>query len=64
MNETALDILYISDKLVTEYLPRAIWPIFSSFLIFYCYFTHLTAREIQQNMRNEETIGHDVLRTV
>ena len=36
-------------------------PIFSSFLIFCCYFTHLRVREIsQQNLRNSENIGHTV----
>ena len=35
-----------SDKLVIARLSRTIWPIFCSFLIFYCYFTRLKAREI------------------
>ena len=51
-----------SDKLVLARLSRTIWPIFSSFLIFCCYFTRVKAREIsQQNMGNLENIGHIVL---
>ena len=53
------------DKLVIARLSRTVWPIFSLFLIFGCYFTRLKAREIsQQNMRNSENIGHIVLGTV
>ena len=41
-----------SDKLVIAHLSCTIWPIFSLFLIFCCYFTRLKAREIsQQNMK-------------
>ena len=59
------DIFLDSDKLVIARLSRTIRPIFSSFLIFCCYFTRVKAREItQQNMRNSENIGHIVLRTV
>ena len=58
-------IFHDSDKLVIARLSRTIWPIFSSFLIFCCYFTCLKAREIsQRNMRNSENIGHIVLGTV
>ena len=40
-------------------LSRTIWPIFSSFLIFCCYFTRLKAREVtQQNIRKWKNIGH------
>ena len=59
------DIFHDNDKLVITRLSRTIWPVFSSFLIFCCYFTRLKAREIsQQNMRNLENIGHIVLGTV
>ena len=37
MNWQAVDISYVSDKLVMERLPRTIWPIFFSFLIFLKY---------------------------
>ena len=51
--------MLVSDKLVIAHLPRTIWPIFSSFLIFYCYFTRLKVCEINwQDMRNLENIGH------
>ena len=47
-----VDVLYVSDKLVMAHLSH-------TFLIFYCYFTHLKARKIcGQNMRNLENIGH------
>ena len=56
---------YVSDKLVIARLSRTIWPIFSSFLIFYFYFTRLKARGTsQQNMRNSKNIGHIVLETM
>ena len=59
------DIFYVSDKLVIAGLSHTIWPMFSSFLIFCCYFTRLKAREIsRQDMRNLENIGHIVLGTV
>ena len=55
----------MSDKLVIAHCPRTIWEIFSSFLIFYCYFTRLKDREItRQNMRNSENIYHIVLGAV
>ena len=58
------DIFHGSDKLVIARLSRTIWPIFSSFFIFCCYFTRLKAREIsQQNMRNSKNIGHIVIGT-
>ena len=45
-------ILQVSDRLVTSCLPRTIWPIFSSFLVFCCYFTRLTSCKIgRQSMR-------------
>ena len=62
LQQQKADIFYDSDKLVIARLSRTIWPIFSSFLIFCCYFTRLKAREVsQQNMRNLENIGHIVL---
>ena len=65
LHQQKADIFHDSDKLVIARLSRTIWPIFSSFLIFCCYFTRLKAREIsQQNMRNSENIGHIVLGTV
>ena len=46
-------------------LLHTIWPIFSSLLIFCCYFICLKVREIsQQNTRNSKNIGHIVHRTI
>ena len=60
-----VDILPVSDSLVIERLPRAIWPIFSSFPIFCCYFTNIKDCEITwQNMRNSENVGCIILGTV
>ena len=65
LQQQKADIFHDSDKLVITRLSRLICPIFSSFLIFCCYFTRLKAREIsQQNMTNSENIGHIVLGTV
>ena len=65
LQQQKADIFHDSDKLVITRLSRTIWPIFSSFLMFCCYFTRLKAREIsQQNMTNSENIGHIVLGTV
>ena len=50
MNQETIDILHVSDKLVIARLPRIIWSIFSSFLIFCCYFTHLKACEIRSQV--------------
>ena len=38
------DIFYVSDKLVISRLSRTIWPIFSSFLIFCCYFSNKSVK--------------------
>ena len=65
LNYQKADIFHVSDKIVVARLPRTIWPIFPSFLIFYFYFTWLKARKIsQENMRNSENIGHIVLGSV
>ena len=49
---------FVRYKLVIPRLPRTIWSIFSSFLIFCYYFTHVKAREInQQNMEGSENIN-------
>ena len=49
----------INDKLVITRLPRAIWPILSSFLIFCCYFTSLKDCDIiRKNMRSPENCMH------
>ena len=45
-------ILYVGNKPAIAHSPRTIWPVFSTFLIFCCYFTCLMACEkSQQNMR-------------
>ena len=65
MNEPIKDILYVRNKLIIAPLSRTVWLMFSSFLIFYCYFTRLKAREVSwQNMTKSEIIGHIVLGTV
>ena len=65
LQEQKADIFHDSDKLVIARLSHTIWPIFSSFLIFCCYFNRVKAREIsQQNMRNSKNIGPIVLETV
>ena len=65
MNYQVVNIFHVSDKLVIACLPLTIWPIFSSFLIFSCYFTRLKDYEIsRQIMRNPRNIGHIALRTV
>ena len=53
MNQQIVDIMYVSDMLVIKRLSGTIWPIFSSFLIFYYYLVRLKSREVsRQNMRN------------
>ena len=66
LNKKKADIFYVSKKLVIARSSRTIWSIFSSFLMFYFYFTHIKAPEIsRQNMRNSENInGHIELETV
>ena len=50
-----LDVLYVSDKLVIARLPCTMWPIFSSFLKFCCYYTRLKAGETsRQNIKNSK----------
>ena len=49
-DELAEDRYFIrTAKLVKEQLSCTIWPKFSSFFIFFYYFTHLKAREIVDN---------------
>ena len=50
MNKQTVDILYVSQKSVIARLCQTILPIFSSFLIFYCYFTSLKTREISRKI--------------
>ena len=66
LNKKKADIFYVSKKLVIPRSSHTIWSIFSSFLMFYFYFTDIKAPEIsRQNMRNSENInGHIVLETV
>ena len=55
---TKLDISQVSDKLAIQRLPCTIWPMFSSFFIFSCYFTRLKAHEIsRQSIRNMVNIS-------
>ena len=63
MDSQTVEILHVSNKLVTARLTHTIWPIFSSFLIFCCYLTRLKTGEIsQQNMKFTENIFHIVLK--
>ena len=66
MNKQRANILHVSDKL--DYRKRllpAIWPVFSSFFVFFCYFIRLKPREMsRQNMRKLETKVHIVLGTM
>ena len=66
LNKKKTDIFYVSKKLVIARSSRTILSIFSSFLMFYFYFTHIKAPEIsRQKMINSENInGHIVLNTV
>ena len=53
MNYQAIEILYVSDKLVVTRLPCTIWSKLYPFLKFCCYFTRQKNREIsRKNMRN------------
>ena len=62
MNQQIVDIMYVTDMLVIKRLSGTIWPIFSSFLIFYYYLVRLKSREVsRQNMRNSKNVGHIVL---
>ena len=65
MNYTTIDFVCVSNKQVIERLLRTIRPMFSSFLMFCCYFTRLKTCEISwQNMRNSANVDHIVLGTV
>ena len=49
---SSVDFEQVNVNWVITRLPRTIWPIFSSFPIFCCYFTRLMARQIScQSMR-------------
>ena len=65
MNYQTVDILHFSDKQVIARLSRIKWPMFTLYLILYCYLARLKACEISlQNMRNSENIGHTVIGNV
>ena len=56
---------FYSSKLVIAHLPRTIWPMFSSFLIFCNYFTSLKAPKLHwQHMGNSANTGNIVLKSV
>ena len=61
-DELAENILQISDKLATKRLPCAIWPMFSSFLVFCCYFTlGLFRKSVAHKMTFSDPLPHVTL---
>ena len=61
-DELAENILQISDKLATKRLPCAIWPMFSSFLVFCCYFTlGLFRKSVAHKMTFSDPLLHVTL---
>ena len=61
-NQQNLDVLYVSDKLVIARLPCTMWPIFSSFLKFCCYYTRLKSGEISETQRKTSQIAFGTVR--